>query len=220
MLANYEEKLHEIKGEIVVICEGLLKANQLVVEGLSDCKNIDFSEAKSHIKNISNIVKDIDNNIITTLALHSPEAKDLREMVSYLKITNEVLRASSNTRNFINGFQEECGEIDDQIINDYAIPMHKSTVDAVKYCIDIMKTDCIDEVQEIFNKVVIAEDKNDELYKMIESALFKKDPKEAEFNTFHRILVVLRRSEKIADRAMSIASLLLYANKGGDIHRV
>jgi len=220
MLANYEEKLGEIKAEIISIGEGLLKSNQLIVEGLIDCDETCFTDAKSHIKNISNIVKDIDNNIITTLALHSPEAKDLRRMVSYLKITNEFLRASSNTRNFIKGFLEECKNTDKDIIKDYAIPMQKSTVDAIKYTVDMLSIDCVDETQECFNKVVIAENKTDDLYEMIETELFKQKPKENDFHKFHKMLVVLRRSEKVADRAMSIASLLLYANNGGEIHRV
>jgi len=220
MLANYEEKLGEIRTEIISIGEGLLKANQLIVKALKSCDGTLFTDAKSQIKNVSNIVKDIDNNIITTLALHSPEAKDLRQMVSYLKITNELLRASSNTRNFIKGFVEECKDVDSKIVNDYAIPMQKSTADAIKYTVDMLSIDCVDEIQESFNKVVIAENKTDDLYEMIESELFKSKPKESDFNRFHKMLVVLRRSEKVADRAMSIASLLLYANNGGEIHRV
>jgi len=218
MLANYQEKLSEIKSEIVSVGEGLLKANKLIVKALKDCKEEDFVEAKSYVKNVSNIVKEVDNNIITTLALHSPEAKDLRQMVSYLKITNELLRASANTRSFIKGFIEECSTMDKNIIKDYAIPMHKSTVEAIKYSLDMINVDCVDETQEMFNKVVIAENKTDDLYEMIETEMFKQKPKENEFDTFHKNLVVLRRSEKISDRAMSIASLLLYANNGGEIH--
>jgi phosphate transport system protein len=220
MLANYEEKLIEIKSEIKLIANGLLKANQLIVEGLKDCDEKHFMEAKSYIKNVSNIVKEIDNNIITTLALHSPEAKDLRRMVSYLKITNELLRASSNTRNFIKGFMEECKNVDTKLITEYAIPMQKSTVDAIKNTVNMLSIDCVDEIQESFNKVLIAENKTDDLYEMIESVLFQQQPKENDFNKFHKMLIVLRRSEKVADRAMNIASLLLYANNGGEIHRV
>ncbi|MGK0255883.1 MAG: phosphate transport system protein [Arcobacteraceae bacterium] len=220
MLANYEEKLIEITSEIKSIADGLLRANELIVEGLKNCDEKHFTEAKSYIKNVSNIVKEIDNNIITTLALHSPEARDLRRMVSYLKITNELLRASSNTRNFIKGFMEECKNVDKKIIEDYAIPMQKSTVDAIKNTVNMLSIDCVDEIQESFNKVVIAENKTDDLYEMIETALFQQKPKENEFNKFHKMLIVLRRSEKVADRAMSIASLLLYANNGGEIHRV
>lgn len=220
MLANYKEKLKEIKSEIVTVAKGLLKSNELIVEALKDCKSEHFIDAKKYIKNVSNILKEIDNNIISTLALHSPEAKDLRRMVSYLKITNELLRASSNTRSFIKGFADECQEVDSKIINDYAIPMQKSTVDAIRYTVDMLEIDCVDETQEFFNKVVIAENKTDDLYEMIESELFQKKPKASDFHKFHKMLIVLRRSEKVADRAMSIASLLLYANNGGELHRV
>ena len=220
MLANYEEKLSEIKKDIISIGTGLLKANEMIVDGLQNCEQSFLIDAKSHIANVSNKVKDIDNNIITTLALHSPEAKDLRRMVSYFKITNEFLRASSNTRNFIKGFLQECENVDTKIIHDYAIPMQKSTVDAIKYTVDMLAIDCVDEIQECFNKVVIAENKTDDLYEMIETELLLHKPKEDEFSRYHKLLVILRRSEKIADRAMSIASLLLYANNGGELHRV
>ena len=219
MLANYEEKLIEIKTEIIAIGAGLLKANEMIIEGLINCDESHLVTAKSYIVNVSNIVKEIDNNIITTLALHSPEAKDLRRMVSYFKITNEFLRASSNTRNFIKGFIQECESVDPKIINDYAIPMQKSTVEAIKYSVDMLSIDCVDEIQECFNKVVIAENKTDDLYELIETELFLQKTKEEEFVKYHKLLVILRRSEKIADRAMSIASLLLYANNGGEIHR-
>ena len=106
MLANYEEKLNEIKNEIIKVGEGLLKSNQLIVEGLTDCNEEHFVDAKSHVKNVSNIFKEIDNNIITTLALHSPEAKDLRRMVSYLKITNELLRAIASSQRRIEALKE------------------------------------------------------------------------------------------------------------------
>ena len=51
--------------------------------------------------------------------------------------------------------------------------------------------------------------------------LFSKEAKEIElFDKYHKMLGALRKSEKIADRAMSIASLLLYAKNGGEIHQV
>ena len=129
MLKNYEEKLNEIKVNIISIGNGLVKANQLVLEALKGCNNEKFNEAKTYIKNVSKKTNDIDNNIIATLALHAPEAKDLRNMVSYLKITNELLRASTNTRRFIKDFIDVCSEVNIKTINEYAIPMQKSTVE-------------------------------------------------------------------------------------------
>jgi len=220
MLVNYEEKLNEIKDDITSIGNKLVEANTLILEALQGCDNEKFTEAKGLIKNISSKTNSIDNTIITTLALHSPEARDLRNMVSYLKITNELLRASTNTRAFIKGFLDVCSEVTLETINQYAIPMQKATVDSLKHTIAMISIDCIDEIQESFEKVLIAENKTDDLFDMIEKSLLKESKEIADFDKYHKMLSALRKSEKIADRAMSIASLLLYANNGGEIHQV
>jgi len=220
MLVNYEEKLKEIKQSITDIGDGLVEANKLILDALEGCDNEKFTEAKSFIKNVSKKTNDIDNAIIKTLALHAPEAKDLRNMVSYLKITNELLRASTNTRGFIKGFIDVCSSVNIKTINEYAIPMQRSTVESLKFTVQMINIDCIDEIQECFNKVLIAENKTDDLYDMIENSLLKEAKDIEDFDKYHKMLSALRKSEKIADRAMSIAALLLYAKNGGEIHQV
>ena len=220
MLKNYEEKLNEIKTSIADIGNGLVQANKLILEALEGCDDAKFTQAKSHIKNVSQKTNDIDKNIITTLALHAPEARDLRALVSYLKITNELLRASTNTRGFIKGFIAVCSEVNIITINEYAIPMQKSTVESLIHTMQMINIDCMDEIQECFNKVLIAENKTDDLYEMVENSLLKEAKDIEHFDKYHKMLGALRKSEKIADRAMSIASLLLYANNGGEIHQV
>lgn len=220
MLQNYEEKRNEIKTRIKSIGDGLIQANELILEAIKTCDNDKFDEARTYIRNTSQITTDIDNTIITTLALHSPEAKDLRAMVSYLKITNELLRAATNTRAFIKGFVDVCAEVDIKTVKEYTIPMQAATVVSLKYTIDMINTECVDETQELFNKVLIAENKTDDLYDIIQDNLLKKAEGVKEFEKYYKMLSALRKSEKIADRAVSIASLLLFANVGGDLHQV
>ena len=220
MLNNFKKSLEGIEVKVKEIAIGLTKANELIVEALSDCKVEKFDEAKSYIKNISNKTAVIDHQIITTLALHQPEAKDLREMVSFLKITNELLRASSSTRNFIRGFQKVCQEVDIKTINEFAIPMQKSTVEALENTLRMLETDCEDEMKECYDRVLICESKTDDLYEMIETAILQEVKEATEFKKYHQMLSSLRKSEKIADRAMSIASLLLYAHIGGELHQL
>lgn len=220
MLNKYEEKFLEIRDAIIEISEGLITSNEIILYGFKNCDVEKFNNAKSYIKNVSNKTSAIDNEIITLLALESPEAGDLRSMVAYFKITNELLRASANTRSFIKGFLEICDEVDMQAVKKYAILMQKSTIDALKYAVEMISIDCVDEIQEYFNKVLIAESKTDDLFDIIESSLLKQAREVEEFDFYHKMLSALRKSEKIADRAMSIASLLLYANIGGEIHQV
>jgi len=224
MLNNFKKNLEEIEQKVKEIAVGLEQANSLMIHGLSecngDCDETKFDQAKKRIKNISNKTASIDHEIITTLALHQPEAKDLRKMVSFLKITNELLRACSSTRNFIRGFQQACEEIDIETINEFAIPMQKSTAEALQCVVKMIDTDCEDELKECYDRVLICENKTDDLYEMVETTILKEVKEASEFKRYHIMLSSLRKSEKIADRAMSIASLLLYANIGGELHQL
>jgi phosphate transport system protein len=188
-----------------------------LLQAIQDCDAKNFNDAKSHITNVSQKTNDIDNEIVRILALYNPEAKDLRQVVSYFKITNELLRATTNTRTFIKGFTEVCDDVDIQIINEYAIPMQASTVKAVKLAISMLNMDCEDELKETYNEVLIEESKTDDLYEMVEKNLFKQANESDDFEKFHNMLRALRKSEKVADRATSIANLLLYIKVGGNI---
>jgi phosphate transport system protein len=84
----------------------------------------------------------------------------------------------------------------------------------------MLTIDCVDEVQECFNKALIAENKTDDLYEMLETSILKKPSDEAIFSHYHDMLTVLRKSEKVADRSLSIAALLLYARNGGQLHQI
>lgn len=217
MLPTFKANVNEVKEKITNIGNDLVKANEVIAEGIIECDVDKFNEARSYIKNISSKTKDIDNLIIKILALYTPEARDLRQVVAYFKITNELARACSNTRSFIRGFSDICKDLEGQIINEYAIPMQKSTIRAVKIAVSMINCNDSDELQERYEDVLIEENKTDDLYSMIEKNLIQKaDTTNGEFEKYHRMLRALRKSEKIAGRAISMANLLVYANMGGE----
>ncbi len=218
MLSNFETNLNDIKTKIMNIGEGLLKANILVNKSLSTCDHEKFQEARSYIKNINAKANDIDNAIIKVLALYTPEARDLRQVVAYLKITNELSRACSNTRSFIRGFTDVCQDVDVDTINEYAVPMQSSTVAAIKLTLSMLECEDEEEIQEIYNDVLIEESKTDDLYEMVERNLSLQADGMKSFEKFHKMLRALRKSGKIASRAISIANLLVYAKVGGNFH--
>ncbi|MFW0694737.1 PhoU domain-containing protein, partial [Aliarcobacter butzleri] len=76
-----KEEIQLIGVSVFEALENCLKAlNDRRIEDLS---NVEFSEKKILLKS-----NEIDIIIVGTLALYSPEAKDLRRLVSFLKITN------------------------------------------------------------------------------------------------------------------------------------
>ncbi|MEA2018727.1 MAG: PhoU family transcriptional regulator [Campylobacterota bacterium] len=218
MLKNYKKKLDEIVLNMNDVGSDLLKANKLILDSLDDCDIEKFKKAKEYTRSVASKVNNIDNHIVSILALHKPEAKDLRWLTSALKITNELMSISIKTKYFIEDFSAICEELNTKEIVKYAIPMQKATVKALKYAIEMISIDNIEDIQDNYTKVLVSKNKTDDIYEMIESNL-KKDAKEIKkFTKYYKMIQALRNSEKIADRAMSIATLLTYAHSGGEIH--
>lgn len=218
MLPTFRTNLEDIRKKITNIGKDLVNSNELILEALQGCDEEKFNEARNSIKNITSKTDEIDNAIIKVLALYTPEAKDLRQVVAYFKITNELARACSNTRSFIRGFTDVCKDLDVKEINEYARLMQASTAKAIATTIKMINIDDVDELQEMYEEVLIEENKADDLYEMIERKLVEQAEGANTFEKYHRMLRALRKSEKIANRAISVANLLVYIKIGGNIH--
>ncbi len=218
MLPTFRTNIEDIRKKITKIGEDLVKSNELILEALQGCDEAKFNEARNSIKNITSKTDEIDNAIIKVLALYTPEAKDLRQVVAYFKITNELSRACSNTRSFIRGFTDVCKDLDVKEINEYATLMQTSTVKAIATTVKMINIDDVDELQEMYEEVLIEENKADDLYEMIERKLVEQAEGANTFEKYHKMLRALRKSEKIANRAISVANLLVYIKIGGSIH--
>jgi phosphate transport system protein len=219
MLKPYEAKLLLIKEEILKIGADVidsleLSLNALTQKNIGDLKNLEITEKKLQIKS-----NEIDNMIVTTLALYSPEAKDLRQLVSYLKITNELVRTGSNAKDFAKKFRKSYSDdLNTSIIIEYAIPLLRSSLLSLQTSISIIDETDSKHVEEKYHRVIVEESKTDDLYLMVEKNILKLITKNLDLSKeYFDILSSLRRLEKIADRAVSIANLLQFAQVGGDI---
>lgn len=218
MLPNFQTNLDAIQEKLLKIGSGLLEANKLILSALNDCEEQKFVDARANIKNIASKTDEVDNAIIKVLALYTPEARDLRQVIAYLKITNELSRACSSTRSFIRGFTDVCNDVDVATIKEYALPMQTSTVKAIELTLNTLSCEDEEEIQEIYNDILIEESKSDDLYEMVERNLYLQAEDANSFEKYHKMLKALRKSTKIASRSMSIANLLVYAKVGGSFH--
>ena len=219
MLKPYETKLQSIKNETLHIGTEVINSLELSLKALKDgniddLRNVDITEKKLLIKS-----NEIDNIIVTTLALYSPEAKDLRQLVSFLKITNELVRTGSNAKDFAKKFKKSYSEdLNTTIILEYAVPLLKSALLSLQTSISIIDETNAKHIEEKYHRVIVEESKTDDLYLMIEKNILKLISKNLDLSReYFDILSSLRRLEKIADRAVSIANLLQFAQIGGDI---
>jgi len=219
MLKPYEEKLKLIKSEVEKLGLDIVEALEVCLKALNErkienLKNVEVSEKKFLIKS-----NEIDNIIITTLALYTPEARDLRRMVAFLKITNEMVRTAANTKDFAKMFRRSYSEdLNTNTILEYTIPLLKSALLSTKTAISIIDEQEHSKVEEKYQRVIVEESKTDDLYLMIEKNILKLITQKLDLSKeYFDLLSSLRRLEKIADRSVSIASLLQFAKLGGDI---
>ena len=219
MLKPYEEKLKLIKSDVEKLGLDIVEALEVCLKALNErkienLKNVEVSEKKFLVKS-----NEIDNLIITTLALYTPEARDLRRMVAFLKITNEMVRTAANTKDFAKMFRRSYSEdLNTNTILEYTIPLLKSALLSTKTAISIIDEQEHSKVEEKYQRVIVEESKTDDLYLMIEKNILKLITQKLDLSKeYFDILSSLRRLEKIADRSVSIASLLQFAKLGGDI---
>lgn len=222
MLTKYEEKLQDIKNELHNMGSAVLEAAKIAHSAIQDENPDAFNEARDLLKNINDISADIDNKIVTTLALFSPEATDLREMVSYLKITNEFIRAAANVRSLSKNIKQKIGsdsDIDTQKIKEFAAPLQKCAIVALENAVAMIKCDCEDdELEKHYKTVMVEESKTDDLYVILEKNIMTVVCNNYELSRdYLDTLSALRKLEKVADRALSVASLLMFAEIGGKI---
>lgn len=219
MLKPYETKLNNVKTEIQQIGISVIEALEVCLKALNDRKIEDLSNVEISEKKILVRSNEIDNIIVSTLALYSPEAKDLRRLVSFLKITNELVRTGSNAKDFAKMFKKSySNDLNTAIILEYAIPLLKSALLSLQTATSIIDEHDEKHIEEKYHRVVVEESKTDDLYLMIEKNILKLITQKLDLSKeYFDILSSLRRLEKIADRAVSIAKLLQFAQIGGDI---
>ncbi len=219
MLKPYEENINKIKEEVYEIGQNVIQTNKIALSALKENDMSMMKDISLSITKVSDKSNEIDNIIVKTLALYSPEAKDLRLMVAYLKITNEVIRVAANARMFIKQFKKAfTNDLNKKDILEYTIPLLKSANEALILAISMIKIEDEALLEQNYQKVCVEEDKTDDLYAMVSKNLLKLITKKQELSKdYFEIMSSLRRLEKVADRAASIANLLVFAKMGGEI---
>ena len=98
MLPRHEEKLSMIREMLQRLGTDLINGMDAIYCGLNTQQIGHFEEAKHHLKNSVKNAREIDNEIVTSLALFGAEASDLRSLVAYLRVTIEFVRIAETIK--------------------------------------------------------------------------------------------------------------------------
>ncbi len=219
MLSKYDTKINNIREKISQLLSDIASADELSLEAFKLSDAAKFKEVETKLDKIGLKGDDIDNEIIKTFALYGPEAKELRFLVAYLKMTNEIIRIGEGVKKYARRMSEHtnCG-CDIEPLKPSIILLHKSSVNALKYILECFdkKEDC--NYEDTYRKILVEESMNDDLFAVLEKEILNKiiDEKELSID-YVKILGSLRKLERSCDRSVNIANLMMYAGQGGEI---
>ncbi len=220
MLKRYENKITEIQEMITTLLEKIIVSNQLTLDAFIHDKSDEYDLVKSQLKTIQSDANAIDNEIVKTFALFGPEANELRMLVSYLKMTNEIVRIGDGVKKYARRMKEHCeSECHLTPLNNTIVQLHKSTINALQYLLQCFKEFTTCNIDEYYRKVMVEESKNDDLFAILEKEIMNLIIGEKELSIeYVKVLGTLRKLERSCDRSVNIANLMLYAKEGGSIN--
>lgn len=219
MLPRYQNKLNDIRSMISTLLSQIIRSSEETLSAFENNEIALYESARIHLKNLQSDANKIDNEIIKTFALFGPEADELRLLVAYLKMTNELDRIGDGMRKYAKRLEEHCkGGCDLTVLTNVIIQLHKTTLNALQYIHACLENKEFCDADELYRKVMVEESKNDDLFSIMEKELLTLIITSGELSVeYVRVLGTLRKLERSGDRAVNIAALLLYAQKGGEI---
>ena len=220
MLTKYDKKISDIREQISTLLSTITVANELSLEAFINNNESKFKDVQNALDKIGMRGDIIDNEIIKTFALFGPEAKELRFLVSYLKMTNEIIRIGEGVRKYARRMREHSiSECALEALKPSIILLHKSTINALKYILECFEQDDDCNFENNYQKVLVEESMNDDLFSILEKEIFNQIIGEKELSIeYVKVLGSLRKLERFCDRAVTIANLMLYAKQGGEIN--
>ncbi|MDQ1340521.1 MAG: phosphate transport system protein [Campylobacterota bacterium] len=219
MGSKYHEKINKIRDKLSLLLNDIIVADELSLEAFKLSDATKFKEVETILGKNGMKGDDIDNEIIKTFALFGPEAKELRFLIAYLKMTNELVSIGEGVKKYARRMSEHTKSACDlEPFKPSILLLHKSSVNALKHILD-----CFDKSEECsyedtYRKVLVEESMNDDLFSVLEKEILNKIIDEKELSTeYVKVLGSLRKLERSCDRSVNIANLMMYAERGGDI---
>lgn len=220
MNSKYDEKINDIRNKVSTLIKTILDANKLSYEAYKENNELKHKEVQDRLANIGTNADIIDNEIIKAFALFGPEAIELRSLIVYLKMTNEIVRIGTSIKKYSKRMKEHIDSACDLVpLNATILPLHKSTITSLELiykCFSNLE-DC--NIEDNYRKVMVEESKNDDFFAVLEKEIMTHiiDEKELAIE-YVKVLGSLRKLERSCDRTVNIANLMIYAKNGGDIH--
>ncbi len=219
MLRNYQAKIDKIHLLVADAAKKVLNAHKIALDSFKSKDLEKFSAVRDLIKSLDAEARDIDNEIVKTIALFGPEASELRELIAYIKLTNEIVRIGDYAKTYARNIARHIkNEVAFDQLDQYIAQLHEAAIEALESAFAMLEAKSIEEAEDRYRKTLVEESKTDDIFKLFEKELLANLCKDSEkIVDYLNVLSTCRKIERSADRAVEIAKLLLFAKKGGKL---
>lgn len=221
MLPGYNEARHDVRDAVFKVLEGLALANKEGLEALTAHDANKLEIARKGLKDISKETEKIDNDIVLILAKYTPEARDLREIVSYLKTTSSLNRVRANINNYLKNMHSMLNEDNANLTDliDESLTINRCTVTAFDHSLQMFQTfDDNDKIKNLAAKIDVEYAKTEDIYTLLEKEVIQKIcGADGLAEEYFNLLKYIRKNLKIIDRLDSVSQRVIYARMGGKL---
>ncbi|MBD3789694.1 MAG: hypothetical protein IE885_04920 [Campylobacterales bacterium] len=220
-MLNAEFRIGEIREMTAGVLNDMIISQKIALQALEACDEKSFEQALIPLKSIDERVEEIDSLILSAFVRFSPEAKDLRELVAFLKITSALQRIATNEKNYMKNMKICNPKSDDgiKLIIKESLAINRCTIQAMTFTIEmIQEVNDKDRLKDLDSKIDVEFSKTDDIYSMIEKNVLQNMHGDHEVDDEQiNILKYIRKNLKIIDRLQDIASKLIFARIGGKL---
>ncbi len=202
-------EIKEIKKDLKNVLKILINNNRSIKELINDCNDENIKKTKKQLNkhSISELSQTLDKNILKAISCEETRKKDINKLVSYLKATNEIVKIALNTRIVVNKLENSCIILEDKSIKKFSARIYSQIIKILENSYNIIEFDNDDDISDTYNEIILLEDKIDNIYDSINRYIISKNDTSLDVE---KILTALRESEKVANRAAGIASIIRY----------
>lgn len=204
------EKIQELKAMLMAEAGLVEKMVILAMDGLFSSNSSYETEVLTYEKRVNQIEVDIDSKCITMIALHQPEARDLRQILMIYRINNDLERLGDQA---VNISESAAHLISEPILK--ALPelprMAKATLRMLKMSIEAFGREDVESSRLVCLEDEIVDNYNRSIYEQL--LILMKDNSENIKPCLH-VLRIAKNLERIGDLSTNIAENNIYLAEG------
>lgn len=211
---SYAEEMSEIISRILQMGNKSIRAVQLTQQALLEGNIHVAAEVRRLEKEIDLLYQDVDERCVAFMATQQPLARDLRFIVSTIKINAEIERVADYANNIAKRIQKKFSPEDYKIIEQLKPAVEAMSQEASEMLAEAMhcyENNDAERALQVHERDKTVNRLNKEMFRNLVAVTIVKEHSNELAMNFHTIV---RYIERVADRAGNIAELVLYGVTG------